>query len=148
MPNYKTFTVYSDLCKIHYSDDYCCIWYCFETEVANRQDRFCRKLVMMNSPLFIPFIDSNNPLGFLSVYNFLHIFNTLYILVLCCRTGEIKLIIDTLKEACRALTGRRGYLENEIIRGDHTAVSISARIKARASITARGVAEGRYRPKA
>jgi len=35
----------------------------------NRQDRFCRKLAMMNSPLFIPFIDSNN-IGFLlAVYN-------------------------------------------------------------------------------
>ena len=34
--------------------------YCFETEVANRQDRFYRKLAMMNSPLFIPFIDSND----------------------------------------------------------------------------------------
>ena len=37
-----------------------CERYCFETEVANRQDRFCRKLAMMNSPLFIPFIDSND----------------------------------------------------------------------------------------
>ena len=36
-----------------------CERYCFETEVANRQDRLCRKLAMMNSPLFIHFIDSN-----------------------------------------------------------------------------------------
>jgi len=37
-----------------------CERYCFETEVANRKDRFCRKLAMMNSPLFIPFIDSHD----------------------------------------------------------------------------------------
>jgi len=37
-----------------------CERYCFETEVANRQDRFCRKLAIMNSPLFIPFIDSRD----------------------------------------------------------------------------------------
>ena len=37
-----------------------CERYCFETEVTNRQDRFCRKLAMMNSPLFIPFINSND----------------------------------------------------------------------------------------
>jgi len=37
-----------------------CEQYSFDTEVANRQKRFCRKLVMMNSPLFIPFIDSND----------------------------------------------------------------------------------------
>jgi len=37
-----------------------CERYCFETEVAIRQDRFCRKLAMMNSPLFILFIDSND----------------------------------------------------------------------------------------
>ena len=37
-----------------------CERYCFETEVANRRDRFCRKLVTMNSPLFIPFIKSND----------------------------------------------------------------------------------------
>ena len=46
-----------------------CERYCFETEVANRQDWFYRKLALMNSPLFIPFIDSNN-IGFLlAVYN-------------------------------------------------------------------------------
>ena len=37
-----------------------CERYCFETEVANRQDMFYRKLALMNSPLFIPFIDSND----------------------------------------------------------------------------------------
>ena len=37
-----------------------CERYCFETEVANRRARFCRKLVVMNSPLFIPFIKSND----------------------------------------------------------------------------------------
>jgi len=37
-----------------------CERYCFEAEVANRQARFCRKLVVMNSPLFIPFIKSND----------------------------------------------------------------------------------------
>ena len=37
-----------------------CERYCFETEVANRQDRFYRKLALMNFPLFIPFIDSND----------------------------------------------------------------------------------------
>jgi len=37
-----------------------CERYCFETEVANRQERFCRKLAMMNSHLFIPFIDSHD----------------------------------------------------------------------------------------
>jgi len=35
-----------------------CERYCFQTEVADRQDRFCRKLAMMNSPL--PFIDSHD----------------------------------------------------------------------------------------
>ena len=34
-----------------------CERHCFETEVANRRARFCRKLVVMNSPLFIPFIN-------------------------------------------------------------------------------------------
>jgi len=37
-----------------------CVNDCFETGVANRQDRFCRKLASMNSPLFLPFIDSND----------------------------------------------------------------------------------------
>ena len=37
-----------------------CERYCFETDVANRQARFCRKLVVMNSPLFTPFIKSND----------------------------------------------------------------------------------------
>jgi len=36
-----------------------CEGYTFETEVANRQDRFCTKLTMMNSPLFIPLIASH-----------------------------------------------------------------------------------------
>ena len=30
--------------------------YSFETEVANRQNRFCKKLTIMNSHLFTPFI--------------------------------------------------------------------------------------------
>ena len=33
--------------------------YRFETEVANKQDRFCRKLVLINSPLLTPFVDSH-----------------------------------------------------------------------------------------
>jgi len=31
-----------------------------QIEVANRQARFCRKLVMLNSLLFIPFIKSSD----------------------------------------------------------------------------------------
>ena len=37
-----------------------CERYRFETEVANRQARFCRKLVMMNSSVFIPFTKTND----------------------------------------------------------------------------------------
>jgi len=62
-----------------------CERYCFETEVANRQDRFCRKLAMMNSPLFIPFIDSisDHALDFLlSVYN-LYFLYILYFVFSC-----------------------------------------------------------------
>ena len=40
--------------------DECKVECSYKTEVANRQDRFCRKLASMNSPLFIPFIVSND----------------------------------------------------------------------------------------
>jgi len=71
-----------------------CEQYCFETEDANRQDRFCRKLAIMNSPLFIPFIDSHDwHWNFcMCITCIFCIFYTLYITVLRCYTGEIKLI--------------------------------------------------------
>ena len=48
-----------------------CERYCFETEVANRQDRFCRKIALMNSSLLFLLLTPMTSIGFLlSVYNF------------------------------------------------------------------------------
>jgi len=58
------FCALSEIFHVKGSDDFisemCERNNCFETEVANRRARFCRKLVVINSPLFIPFIKSND----------------------------------------------------------------------------------------
>ena len=46
-----------------------CERYCFDTDVAIRQDRFCIKLAMMNSPLFIILTPMTSKGFLLSVYN-------------------------------------------------------------------------------
>ena len=96
-----------------------CERYCFETEVANRQDRFCRKLAMMNSPLFIPFIDSISDQHWifycLCITCTFCIFCILYFLVSCCHFGEIKFIMRCITEKATLLNSRFVALLGELL---------------------------------
>jgi len=66
---------------------------CFETEVANKRARFYRKLVMLNSPLFISKSNDYSLDFFVCIELVYSVFCTLYI-VLCCHFGETKFIYN------------------------------------------------------
>ena len=67
-----------------------CERYCFETVVANRQGKFCRKLVMMTSSVYSFFINSNKYWIFCLYNLYFFVYFVPVNLVLCCHFVEIK----------------------------------------------------------